>query len=33
VPSVAGMFFLGQLVLCTALLKGIKQQRGRNPAR
>jgi hypothetical protein len=33
VPSVAGVFFLGQLVLCAALLKGIKQQRGRNPAR
>jgi hypothetical protein len=32
VPSVAGAFFLGQLVLCAALLKGIRQQRGRGPA-
>jgi hypothetical protein len=32
VPSVGGAFFLGQLVLCVALLKGIKQQRGRNQA-
>jgi hypothetical protein len=32
VPSVAGAFLLGQLVLCAALLKGIKRQRGRDPA-
>jgi hypothetical protein len=32
VPSVVGAFFLGQLVLCVALLKGIKQQRGRDRA-
>jgi hypothetical protein len=32
VPSVAGAFFLGQLVLCVTLVRGIKQQRGRNPA-
>jgi hypothetical protein len=32
VPSLAGAFFLGQLVLCVALVKGIKQQRGRGPA-
>lgn len=32
VPSVAGAFFLGQLVLCVALLKGIRQHRGRGPA-
>jgi len=32
VPSVAGAFFLGQLILCVALLKGIKQQRGRGRA-
>ncbi len=32
VPSVAGAFFFGLLVLCAALLKGIKQQRGRDPA-
>jgi hypothetical protein len=32
-PSVFGAFFLGQLVLCVALLTGIKRQRGRGPAR
>ena len=32
VTSVAGAFVLGQLVLCAALLKGIRQQRGRDPA-
>jgi hypothetical protein len=31
VPSAAAAFFLGQLVLCAALLKGVKQQRGRGP--
>lgn len=29
VPSVAVAFLLGLLVLCAALLKGIRQQRGR----
>jgi hypothetical protein len=32
VPSVAWAFFLGQLVLCVALVKGIRQQRGRDAA-
>jgi hypothetical protein len=32
VPSAAWAFFLGLLVLCVALLKGIRQQRGRDPA-
>jgi hypothetical protein len=32
VPSVAGAFFLGQLLLCVALLRGIKGQRGRGRA-
>ena len=32
VPSVGGAFFLGLLVLSVALLKGIKAQRGRDPA-
>ncbi len=32
VPSVAWAFFLGQLVLCVALLRGIRQQRGRGRA-
>jgi len=32
VPSAAWAFFLGQLVLCVALLKGVKQQRGRDHA-
>lgn len=32
VPSVGGAFILGQLVLCAALLKGIRRQRGRGPA-
>jgi hypothetical protein len=32
VPSVAAAFFLGQLVLCVALLTGIKRQRGHGRA-
>jgi hypothetical protein len=32
VPSAAWAFFLGLLVLCVALLKRIRQQRGRDPA-
>jgi len=33
VPSAAGAFFLGLLVLCVALLVGIRQQQGRGQAR
>jgi hypothetical protein len=32
VPSVAGVFLLGLLVLTVALLTGIRQQGGRGPA-